>query len=364
MPGAPLEAAAPQRERGARRRLLPALAGLVWLGCAAPGPATPDPVAADPPVDAAAPARLDAVALESAGARMNGIVYVAGGAGPHPTALLLHGFPGHERNLDLAQALRRAGWNAVFFHYRGAWGSEGRFSFAHAIEDVAAAVRALRAPAFAERHRADPERIALVGHSMGGFAALVAGSELESVACVVSLAGADLGRLGRAATADAATARAIAARLDAWGAPLRSLGGETLVAELVAEAGRFDLVRRAPALARKPVLLVAGRRDEDTPLAEHHAPLARALREAGAARLAEVVLDADHAFSDHRVALARAVVGWLDATCLAPGPAQDAAAGGSSTPPAGGSSTPQAGGSSTPPAGGSSTPPAGRSLTR
>ena len=51
--------------------------------------------------------------------------------------LLLHGFPGNERNLDLAQALRRAGWTVVFFHYRGAWGSGGDFSFAHVLEDVA-----------------------------------------------------------------------------------------------------------------------------------------------------------------------------------------------------------------------------------
>jgi uncharacterized protein len=31
----------------------------------------------------------------------------------------------HQRNLDLAHAMRRAGWNVVFFHYQGAWGSGG-----------------------------------------------------------------------------------------------------------------------------------------------------------------------------------------------------------------------------------------------
>jgi len=55
----------------------------------------------------------------------NAIVYEAQGAGPHPTVVLLHGFPGNEKNLVLAQALRRAGWNVVFFHYRGSWGSGG-----------------------------------------------------------------------------------------------------------------------------------------------------------------------------------------------------------------------------------------------
>jgi hypothetical protein len=66
---------------------------------------------------------------------MFGLIYEAPGVGPHPTALVLHGFPGNERNLDLAQAIRRAGWNAVFFHYRGAWGSEGSFGFVHVLED-------------------------------------------------------------------------------------------------------------------------------------------------------------------------------------------------------------------------------------
>ena len=40
--------------------------------------------------------------------------------------LLLHGFPGNEKNLDLAQDLRADGFNVLFFHYRGAWGSEKR----------------------------------------------------------------------------------------------------------------------------------------------------------------------------------------------------------------------------------------------
>ena len=41
--------------------------------------------------------------------RLLSVLYTAGGEGPHPTVLLLHGIPGCERNLDLAQALRRAG---------------------------------------------------------------------------------------------------------------------------------------------------------------------------------------------------------------------------------------------------------------
>jgi dipeptidyl aminopeptidase/acylaminoacyl peptidase len=211
--------------------------------------------------------------------------------------------------------LRRAGWNVLFFHYRGAWGSGGDFSFAHVLEDAAAAVRTAGSPAFASAYRADPGRIALVGHSMGGFAALTTASELPEVDCAAALAGANLGLLARAVAGDAQLASATARQLDAWSGPLHGTSGEALVGELVAAGARYDLVGRAPALAAKPVLLVAGLRDADTPIGLHHAPLAEALRSAGAARLGEVVLDADHAFSDHRVALARSVLDWLDAAC-------------------------------------------------
>ena len=65
---------------------------------------------------------MDQLELASMGARLNGSIYLASGPGPHPTAVLLHGLPGNERNFDLAQALRRAGINVLALSYRGAWG--------------------------------------------------------------------------------------------------------------------------------------------------------------------------------------------------------------------------------------------------
>jgi len=85
------------------------------------------------------PASMQTFQIPSHGALLNALVYVAAGAGPHPAVVLLHGFPGNERNLDLAQDIRRAGWDVLYFNYRGSWGSPGDFSFSHAIEDTAAA---------------------------------------------------------------------------------------------------------------------------------------------------------------------------------------------------------------------------------
>jgi len=268
------------------------------------------------PFDALHPPSLAEEAFEVAGAALNGLVYEAQGLGPHPFVVLLHGFPGNERNLDLAQALRRAGWNVVFFHYRGSWGSEGRFSFSNVLEDVAAVVDAISQPAFVARHRGDAGRVVLLGHSMGGFAALVSGAELSQVDCVVSLAGANLGGLARSVAMNPAAAEQVAASLEGWSGPIRGLGGGALVAEVETHLDRFDTRSHAGKLARKPLLLVAGGRDEVTPMALHHAPMVQALEAAGSTEFEAVVIDqADHAFSGQRVELADRVVRWLASSC-------------------------------------------------
>src|ERR1039457_7191153 len=93
----------------------------------------PSAVISDPPPDPVQPPRSAQVLVPSHGKGMNGLFYLAGGAGPHPTFVLLHGFPGNEQNLDLAQAIRRAGWNVLTLHYRGSWGSPGFFSIRHVL---------------------------------------------------------------------------------------------------------------------------------------------------------------------------------------------------------------------------------------
>ena len=206
----------------------------------------------------------------------------------------------------------------VFFHYRGSWGSGGRFSFAGVLEDVAAVVARVGEPGFAAEHRIDPARIALVGHSMGGFAALMSASELDAVDCVASLAGANLGATAKVGGDDPRVAEGMARSLDAWSGPVVGPGGAALVREVVENADRFDTFRRAPALARKSVLLVAGRLDDVTPVTLHHDPLVDLLERAGAASLrTRVFEEGDHSFSGQRIALAREVTAWLRGECSA-----------------------------------------------
>src|ERR1700721_3373775 len=109
------------------------------------------------------PASMKSFQIPSHGAFLDSFVCGAAGPGPHPAVVLLHGFPGNERNLDLAQDIRSAGWDVLYFDYRGSWGSPGDFSFTHAIEDTAAATAYLRQPAVATLLRLDSSRIVLIG---------------------------------------------------------------------------------------------------------------------------------------------------------------------------------------------------------
>ena len=93
-------------------------------------PARYDPIREDPAKDPLFPANMQACdfrvtyAPETGEQHLYGIAYLPSGEGPHPCVLLLHGFPGNEKNLDLAQTLRRAGCAVVQFHYRGCWASD------------------------------------------------------------------------------------------------------------------------------------------------------------------------------------------------------------------------------------------------
>ena len=52
-------------------------------------------------------ASLYAPAVYGPAGRILCTVYTAEGNGPHPVLIFTHGYPGHEKNLDLAQSLRR-----------------------------------------------------------------------------------------------------------------------------------------------------------------------------------------------------------------------------------------------------------------
>jgi uncharacterized protein len=262
---------------------------------------------------------MDELAIDSHGARLNGLIYLAGGRGPHPIAVFLHGFPGNERNLDLAQAVRRAGYNALFVDYRGNWGSGGTFSFSNSLADVGAILAWVRSSAIAAKYEIDTRRIAIVGHSLGGWLALISGSAEPPSVCIAALAAWNIGWAGArfASHADERSSNLDYFRVvTGEGGPIHG-NASGMLAELEDNSRRWNYLSETPLLQSHALLLVSATRDSPDENPAMHARLQQALRNAGARRVKAIVYDDDHPFSSHRLELGDALVRWLKTDCAA-----------------------------------------------
>jgi len=291
---------------------------LTFCGAVLPGAIAVVPVDAmaaaqrDPPTDKDFPASGEGLRIPSGGQQMNAMVYVPSGKGPHPVVVLFHGFPGNEQNLDLAQALRRAGWAVVTFHYRGSWGSEGTFTFDDAIEDGAAAIAWVRNPKTAAHSRFDSNRIVVIGHSMGGFvAAERCAADAKLLGCVL-LAPWDLSfdtRLYANAT-EADRDRIVNEDYADVDGRVAGMNARQVFDVLKTQGSKWQLAKFAPMIAKRPALLVVATRDTDDDKA---LDLRAALNAEHPKALHVETIDADHSFSDRRIALQDVVLKWLAA---------------------------------------------------
>lgn len=272
-------------------------------------PLPPAAVYTDPPADAAAPARMAVVKIPTGDTFANGVVMVPPGAGPHPTVILMHGLPGNEKNLDLAQILRRAGWTVVTFNYRGSWGSPGQFRFGNVLEDAKAALAFARDPANAGPLQIDPARIVLAGHSMGGWATLQTAAQTKGLLGVIGISAADMGARGGAARPGLVTMMA---------GNMESLVGvtpEQMADEIIAKGSGWTFAKAAPGLATAPLLLTSS----DDGLGPASQALAATVRQSGG-KVDEVHIATDHSYSGKRIALASAILNWLAGLQGAPKP--------------------------------------------
>ncbi len=280
-----------------------------------PGWANVDPMPQGRPLSEKKPPAIEELTIVSAGKRMPGLLYMANGPGPHPTLILLHGFPGNEKNLDIAQAVRRSGFNVLFFHYRGAWGAEGSYRATRLNEDVAAVLAFLRHPDNASSLRVEPTRLSLLGHSLGGFTALAAGRNDDQLVCVGAMSPVNLALWKAGLTHKDANTQRVLDYADSL-FMLADFNGEVLREELQSTAtAELDTTGFAEGLRGKSVLLVTGEQDLVTPAKQMHTPVVESYAKESTITLHHHLISGDHSFSWSRIPLTALIIDWLSSDC-------------------------------------------------
>ncbi len=257
------------------------------------------------------PPSMQQMVLPSHGSMLLGVLYLAAGNEPHPTAVLLHGFPGFEQNLDLAQAMRAQGWNVLAVHYRGSWGVKGEFSFRHSAEDADSEVQFVLDPTNVTKYRIDPHRVIVIGHSMGGYMSASAAAHNPQVAAAVLISAWNIGadyETRRHLGTKGATIENEAKELSSDNnlVPLAGTSGEALATEIYEHKAELNFNNLAPKISPRPVLVITS---SDGLMPVDHA-LVEALQKAGDTRVTERHWDSDHGYSGFRAELADAILTW------------------------------------------------------
>lgn len=268
----------------------------------------PECLLADPSYDGSRLPDYETLDLLVEGSHVYGEIYLPGGIydAPHPCAVLCHGFPGVANLDDLAQGLRRIGFAVIRLHHRGAWGSEGFYSFTNCIEDAVQVCTFARTEGV-RRDQIDPERIFLCGHSMGGSTALNAARRLPWIKAAVLIAPYDLDAAWRYARVPQ-----LYRMIREEGSPLHV---ESLQA-LIENAEQCHAETSFPAAAEdfrsRSLLMIGGTKDQIAPVDQMIDPLFELLPQDDMhAEHRKMLLPSTHGFCSCRLALIRETAVWL-----------------------------------------------------
>lgn len=270
-----------------------------------------DPVSQDAPNDPKNPASMQPVSFTSKGCKLFGTFFFASGEGPHPTILLLHGFPGNEVNFDIAHAARRMGYNVMVFHYRGCWGSEGEYLWTHLVEDVETAVQFLQSKTAGEKYNVDTNKIILIGHSMGGFGAVFNSIKHDDIKNIASIAGFNSGLFGEFIEGNNELIQFSSDTMEPAMEFVKCNSAVTLLNEMITNKKEWNLLNHIDTLKNKNWLIIAAKHDTIAPIDIHHKPLVGALKMTGAGNFEEHILETGHSFSDSRIRLTKIICEWL-----------------------------------------------------
>lgn len=237
---------------------------------------------------------LEGIIIHSHGCRLLGTLYRTRRSGKSPAAIVLHGFPGFEKNYDILRALQQLGYHSLIFHYRGAWGSEGDYTVTGQIDDVKSALEMLR-----NRPDVDPEKILIVGHSMGSWLAVNIGAIDKRVIGVVAISGVgDMRKRGELNRK----------RVESSLRFLRGVTYEQYISDMETRVEKYNPVEKIGSISPRPVLIIHGENDAVVKVSNAH-DLYEAAKEP---KELFIVEKADHVFSYQREEVLRRITSWIE----------------------------------------------------
>ena len=252
--------------------------------------------------DKTSPARSTELFIPSQNSLLAGLIYRANGAEKHPTLLLLHGYPGNERNLDIAQVVRARGWNVIYFDYCGSWGSEGKFSFKNCVEDVVNVV------AFCNKYqdslKIDTSNIVLFGHSMGAWICLKAIQQVPQVKKGFALSTWNIGNdfkrvMNEKEMLELANDPETGGKYFVLNASLKEI-----FSPVIQDRSYFSFMNDATVLANKQIIML----DEHT----RNKELAESIKAANKSYFEYEVWTTDHSFTNKRISMINKVLTFLE----------------------------------------------------
>jgi pimeloyl-ACP methyl ester carboxylesterase len=252
--------------------------------------------------DKQSPAGSTELFIPSNNSLLAGVIYRANGAGKHPTLFLLHGYPGNERNLDIAQVVRARGWNVIYFNYRGAWGSQGKFSFSNCVEDVVNAVKFCNK--YQDSLKIDTSNMVLFGHSMGGWVCLQALAQLPQIKKGFALSTWDIYGNFKEVKGEAQLAALVNNPNFSGKYFVLNTPPLEIFSAVIKEPAYFNLAPLALKLASKQIIMV-----DEHPM---NKPLADAFKNSNRSFFDYQVWQTDHSFTNKRISLINKVITFLD----------------------------------------------------
>ena len=248
------------------------------------------------------PASSTELFIPSGNSQIAGLIYNANGLQKHPTLLLLHGYPGNERNLDIAQVVRSRGWNVIYFDYRGSWGSQGKFSFKNCVEDVVNVV------AFCNKYqdslKIDTSNIVLFGHSMGGWVCLKALQELPTIKKGFALSTWNIGNDYKNVSNEKEMLRLANDPNTGGKYFVLNASLKDLYTPVLQDKTYFNLLNDTKSLSDKQIIMI----DEH----EKNSQLAEKIKESNKSYFDYSVWQTDHSFTNKRVSLINKVLAFLE----------------------------------------------------